>query len=530
MAVLVIDTHTPIPYSPTPKKRVLISSAGPTTRRVKRKVNHLIAWPRMKITLINVSGRLSSDGSRLVSSLLKRAGHRVRCVFLARPEPLAYTPTELDLLDDLLKDTDLVMVAVYSSYAMRAVQVTEYVHRKYPGMKVIWGGPHCISAIGLSLVHADGVCFSEGDIAVVEFVRRMEEGTEYWKTPNMAFTMNGEQIRNPVLPQFSDLDSLPHYDYDLNDHYLLDRGLFQMTREILKQRLAGYPYYIPILWYLTSRGCPHRCTYCNNCRYVSMFGVNTMRYQSVERVVEELESLLGRFDFFRLIGFGDDDFFMRSRAEIERFAEIYKKRIGLPFGVNVSASTYSKDKFEALLGSGLRAVQMGVQSASQRVLDEVYERKISVSRAKAVISAIAPYQRRHKLDFFLDFIIDNPYETRDDIIETYFFLTDLPAKVTINIFFLAFFPGTPLYDRAIRDGIIEPFSEKGFRFYTRSRLRYQTNYETFLILFLRYLRRNYSWFMSAPKSVLQRLGTKAARTAASVIPGSVYASLSKHVQ
>ena len=484
----------------------------------------------MKITLINVSGRLSSDGSRLISSLLKRAGHKVRCVFMARPEPLTYTLDELDLLDGLFKDTDLVMVAVYSSYAMRAAQVTEYVHRKYPGMKVIWGGPHCISAIGLSLVHADGVCFSEGDIAVVEFVRRMEEGAEYWKTPNMAFRMNGEEIRNPILPQFSDLDSLPYYDYDLEDHYLLDRGLFHMSKEILKQRLAGYPYYIPILWYLTSRGCPHRCTYCNNCRYVAMFGTNTMRYMSVERIVEELESLLGRFDFFRLIGFGDDDFFMRSHAEIEHFAEMYKERIGLPFGVNVSAKTYSKEKLEALLKAGHRAVQMGVQSASQRVLDEVYERKIGVSRAKAVISAIAPYQRTHKLDFFLDFIIDNPYETRDDIIKTYFFLTELPPQVTINIFFLAFFPGTPLYDRALRDGIIEPFSERGFRFYTRSRLQYQTNYETFLILFLRYLRRNHKWSRDAPKSVLRVLGTRAVRTVASIVPGPVYASLSRHVQ
>jgi anaerobic magnesium-protoporphyrin IX monomethyl ester cyclase len=484
----------------------------------------------MKITLFNVSGRLSSDGSRLISSLLKRAGHRVRCIFMARPEPLTYALHELDLLEGLLKDTDLVMVAVYSSYAVRAAQVTEYVHRKYPGMKVIWGGPHCISAIGLSLVYADGVCFSEGDTAVVELVRRMEEGTEYWKTPNMAFTMNGEQIRNPILPQFSDLDSLPYYDYDLNDHYLLDGALFQMSKEILKQRLAGYPYYIPILWYLTSRGCPHRCTYCNNCRYVSMFGANTMRFLSVERVVRELESLLDRFDFFRLIGFGDDDFFMRSQAEIEQFAEIYKERIGLPFGVSLSARTYSKEKLEALLRAGLRAVQMGVQSASQRVLDEVYERKISVSRAKSVVSAIAPYQRTHTLDFFLDFIIDNPYETRDDIIKTYFFLTDLPSQVAINIFFLAFFPGTILYERAIRDGIIEPFSEKGFRFYTRSRLRYQTNYETFLILLLRYLRRNYKWSRYAPKFLLRMLGMRAARIVASFVPGTVYASLSKHFQ
>jgi anaerobic magnesium-protoporphyrin IX monomethyl ester cyclase len=484
----------------------------------------------MNIALINVSGRLSSDGSRLISALLKRANHQVKSVFLARPEPLDYEPDELEPLKEILKKSDLVMIAVYSGYAVRAVQVTEFVNKTYPGMKVIWGGPHCVSAPELGLRYADGVCFSEGDQVVVELVNRIAAGSDYLNTPNMAFNVNGTHVVNEVLPPFSDLDSLPYYDYDLNDQFLLDQGLSQMTKEKLKERLASYPYNIPILYLLTSRGCPHGCSYCNNCRYTAMFGRNIMRFQSVDRIIDELEHTLAHLDFFMLVGFGDDDFFMRPREQLEDFAAKYRKKVRLPFGIAVSARSYHREKMEILLNAGLKIIQMGVQSASQRILDNVYNRRIKMSKTTDVIHQIEPYHRTHGLNFLLDFIIDNPYENRDDIIQTYQYLLDLPLHVRINIFFLSFFPGTPIYDRALRDGIIQPFNEKAFRFYTRSRVRYQKNYETFLVLLVRYLRRRGRLVRHIPKFVLRALGSRPLRGIASVFPKSLYASLSKIVQ
>ena len=69
----------------------------------------------MQVTLINVSGRLACDGSRLISSLLKRAGHQIINVYLARPEP-EYELSDFERLEEILKNSDLVMIAVYSNY------------------------------------------------------------------------------------------------------------------------------------------------------------------------------------------------------------------------------------------------------------------------------------------------------------------------------------------------------------------------------------------------------------------------------
>ncbi|MDD4997894.1 MAG: radical SAM protein [Syntrophales bacterium] len=480
----------------------------------------------MRIAVFNVSSRFSSDGSRLISALLKRDGHQVTGIHLARVEPIPYDNEELEMLGEILRGTDLVMISIQSTFAFRAVQITEFVHRKFPGLKVIWGGPHCISAPELSIPYADGVCFSEGDETVVELARKMEAGEEYFNIPNMAFRRNGEVIKNSVLPPFSDLDGLPFCDYETENLFLLDKGLFPITKDLLRLRFVGYPYYIPSLFVLTARGCPYNCSYCNNARYITLFKSNKLRFQSAERAVAELEYTLNKLDFVEFVGLGDDDFFARSEREIEEFSAKYKKRVGLPFMIAGSANAFTRKKMEILLDAGLKVIQMGVQSGSERVLHDVYNRRIKLSRIKEAIDVIAPYKESNDLDLLVDFIIDNPYETKDDIVETYRFILDLPPKVKLNILTLAFFPGTPIYERALQDRFIQPFSYDSFRLFTRSRIGYQNNYEMFLVLLARYLRHN-----AVRTGLLMRLaGTRLVRLLASLIPASVIAYLSKAVQ
>jgi radical SAM superfamily enzyme YgiQ (UPF0313 family) len=472
---------------------------------------------------------MSADGSRLISALLKRANHQVKSVFYARRESNGHPEPELVELAPLLEESDLVLVAVYSRYINRAIKLTDYIHKKYPHKLVIWGGPHCISVPELSLAYADGVCFSDGDEAVVDFVNRLESGQNYLETPNMGFSVNGSYIINEALPPFKELDSLPYYDFDLKDHFLLDRKLTPMTKEMLRDGHAVYPFNRPILFTITSRGCPHNCSYCNNCRYVSMFGHNKIRSYSISRIIKELKYTLEKFDFFHLVGIGDDDFFVRPTEEIKDFAKQYKEYIGLPFGIAVSANTYRQEKVEPLLDAGLKVIQMGVQSGSERVLIEVYNRKISLSRTRAVIKEIEPYMKKFDLMLLLDFIIDNPYETKDDIIQTYNFILCLPPGVTFNVFFLAFFPGTPLYERAIEDGFIEKNDAISFRFYSSSgtKFRYQKNYESFLILLVKKLYTRFPQKVPGMLPFLRFLGSTPLRKAGSILPGSFYASLSK---
>jgi len=234
-----------------------------------------------------------------------------------------------------------------------------------------------------------------------------------------------------------------------------------------------------------------------------------------------------------MVNFADDDFLTRSKKQLDDFAQKYKKAISLPFIICASANTINKDKIEILLDAGLKCVQLGVQSGSQYILDEVFNRKIKITKTKKAIQRIKPYYKSHNLDLLVDFIVDNPYESKADMLKTYQFLLDLPENTIVNLFFLAFFPGTPLYNRAINDGFIETYSENEstFKFFSRDefRVRYQKNYELLIIFLIwRYKLRNIfhlSRNNQFPKIFFDILGSRPLRNIAALLPESFYGKI-----
>jgi anaerobic magnesium-protoporphyrin IX monomethyl ester cyclase len=444
----------------------------------------------MRIALVSVNAFIPCDGFRLILALLRRDGHDVTALSLPRPAPQAYTEHELTQLGRATAESELIMLSVYSAFSARAIQVSEYLRGVRPDRKIVWGGPHCVASPEACLRHADAVCFAEGDEAVPLFVDRLAAGDPAWlATPNMAFrTPAGPRI-NPVLAPTANLDALPFYDYSFKNEFILDGALEPVGTELLRRHLPVHPFMVPTATFLTSRGCPHHCAYCNNCRYVALHGGRVpIRRQSVGRFMDEVEYTLARLPFVERVLFGDDDFLIRPVAELETFAARYRKTVGLPFAVCLSANTYRRAKLDVLLDCGLKIVQIGVQSGSQRVLDEVYDRGVRADKAMRVIAETAPLLAQRGGLVLADFIVDNPYETGEDVLATYRFLVDLPHDAGAEIFSLVFFPGTPLYERALADGHIRPFDPAAFRDYTSRAARHQVNYPLLLIRLLEALR------------------------------------------
>ena len=52
-------------------------------------------------------------------------------------------------------------------------------------------------------------------------------------------------------------------------------------------------------------------------------------------------------------------------------------------------------------------------------------------------------------------ILDSPWDTDENLIETLMFLSKLPTPYQITIFSLVFFPGTDTYRKAKKEGIIK---------------------------------------------------------------------------
>lgn len=112
---------------------------------------------------------------------------------------------------------------------------------------------------------------------------------------------------------------------------------------------------------------------------------------------------------------------------------------------------------------------MGVESGSERTKREVYGRPTSneaVVRASDILSHYPDIVRSYY------FIIGNPFEERDDLLETVRLALRLPAPFFIQPFNLVFFPGSVLYERAVAAGLIKGREDSGYDLHYREGLQY----------------------------------------------------------
>jgi radical SAM superfamily enzyme YgiQ (UPF0313 family) len=438
----------------------------------------------MKISLISPYPDITSFGLRTISAYLKQAGHQTRLIFL--PDPYGdnivngvprYNDHVLEGIISLCDDSDIIGISLMTNFFENAVQITQKIKSRID-KPVIWGGIHPTIRPEECLQYADMVCIGDGEDAVLELLTKIQSNENYLDTQNFWFKQNETIIKNPLRFLNHDLDVYPMPDYSLNEHYLMFDGKIQpMTQELIKIMFQRSPIsnYIPNCGYqtMTGRGCPHRCTYCVNDTLKGLYGEQGyLRWRSTVHIINELLWIKKNFPFVGHIWFSDDSFFAKSRDKIEEFCKLYKEKIGLPFFALASPITLTEEKMTLLVDAGLKCIQMGIETGSKR-LQEIFNRK-QMSNDK-VMKAIK-IMNKHKdklLPIYYDFILDTPYETKEDKIESLRFISMIPKPYCIQAFSLVLYPGTHLYDMAKRDGFIkDEFKEIYNKSYTKRSMGY----------------------------------------------------------
>lgn len=421
----------------------------------------------MRIILISPYGGITSLGLRYLSASLKKKGHRVEIIFLPRRLGKRgdfddiYTPFASSILTDLKQlscKADLVGISVMTPYFNNAIELTKFLKKNIKA-PVVWGGIHPTVEPKECLDYADFVCLGEGEEAVLELVEKIKEGKNYTKTANFWFKKGKEIIRNPLRPLKQDLDNLPFPDYDLRDHYILqDEHIKKFTPRLLQQHLSYIPgkdgkqfTSYPIF---CTRGCPHGCSYCCNNALRSLYpGQKYIRRRSVENIIQELKEIKNLFPFIEAIRIEDDSFLVATGPEIVKFAKAYQKEINLPFICLSSPVNITEEKIKALVNSDMIGIQMGIQSGSDPLNKNVFNRPIKGEQILAGASIINKYRDKLMPPRY-DIITDNPFETDKDLIQTIRILSRIPGKYILNLYSLVFYPGTALNRKATKEGLI----------------------------------------------------------------------------
>lgn len=411
----------------------------------------------MKIALVSPYADISSIGVRSISSYLKSHGIATRLVFMplqksfySREAFSLYPENAINNLTDLVRNDDLIAISLMSNFFPTIEDLTIKLKKKLPDKPILWGGIHPTVIPEQCIKIADHLCIGEGEIPCLEFCQHLAQGKSTEDIPGIWTKSEERIIRNKPVTVITDLDKLPPPDYDLEEnHILVSKEEFMPITQNNILKFLGVTY-----WTMYTRGCPFSCSYCCNDALRKIHkDFSKIRAKSPEHMVKEISAIKKKFPFIRYINFQDDTLFALSEEEINEFARHYKKFVKLPFLVpGVQPSVFTEKKFDYLVNAGMLRTRMGIQTGSKKILT-IYNRKQDTETVVRVSHKLQKYAKKLTMPNY-DLILDNPWETQSDILETITLLARLAPPYSLNLFSLSFFPGTSLWSKAIKENII----------------------------------------------------------------------------
>ncbi|MGZ5544666.1 MAG: lipid biosynthesis B12-binding/radical SAM protein [Limisphaerales bacterium] len=195
----------------------------------------------------------------------------------------------------------------------------------------------------------------------------------------------------------------------------------------------------------TQRGCAQHCCYCT---YPLLEG-RQHRYRPAADVTAELRELQSRGAKYVFIV---DSVFNSSREPMRAVCNaIISEGIRLKWGCFLRPAGLTDDLMELMAAAGLSHIEFGSDSFCDSVL-EAYGKRFTF----ADILESSDLARKHKVEFCHFLVCGGPDETRETLQQTFENSLRIRDNLALALVGLRIYPGTPLYERAQREGVIEP--------------------------------------------------------------------------
>ena len=356
---------------------------------------------------------------------------------------------EVEQLAHDLVGADLIGFSSMTGYADLTHRLIRRIRQLDPSVFMIWGGIHPIIHPENAITgDVDAICTGEGEFAFEEFFDAWKGGRDYTEVKNFWFKHGDEVKRNHFLPLMTadEMESLPFPLYrDGEKIYRHGEGLVDISlADYVRNDGLSYT----TLW---SIGCPFHCTYCGNTKFIANDPkYKRIRHPSARYMVEQVKDVRRRFPHLSQVSFHDDSFMAIPYPQLEEFAELWKAELDIPFAVYGVIPNYVKqDKFELLTWAGMNRIRMGIQSGSEHIL-EFYKRPSPPVKIRAAGEVIGNFAPKYHLPPAYDLIVDNPVETRKDVVDTLELIYKMPRPYTLFIYSLKVIPNTEL-EKAMKE-------------------------------------------------------------------------------
>lgn len=336
---------------------------------------------------------------------------------------------------------DVVAFSVSTSEWPNVRRMIKDVKAHLPRTPIVCGGYHVTLRPDevFSLKEVDAVCLGEGEEPFLKYVERLKNGRTKKDIENFWIKEKGffrtREYKNPIRFLAEDLNALPYWDREI-----FMRDMAMKVEDFCA--LGGMPVG-------AGRGCPFRCTFCNNSTYLRIFNKigKYVRKRTPENVIEEMKVLrttygVRKFELW-------DELFGFDKKWVSIFCELYKREVGIPYAVLLRIDQTDDQLLEMLYESGMRLAMFGVEVGNEEFRGKVLKKRFKNKDIEHVFS------KCHELgiDTLAFFMYGLPGETPELIEETLAFARKIrPTYFACQLFYPLI--GTELYDRAIQQGLL----------------------------------------------------------------------------
>lgn len=318
---------------------------------------------------------------------------------------------------------------------LSTIETLKRVSEVLPDTTLVLGGFHATFAAERILrdyPFVDYIVKGEAERSFPKLLERIESGKSPSDVEGLCYSEDGKVVDNHAV-LIDDLDSLPFPARDLAQE--VEYGYFHKGIRLTFGKFTTVS---------SSRGCPHRCSYCS----CSAFSERRWRARSPENVVDELEQLYS--EGYECAVFVDDNL-THNRKRIEKMCDlIQSRRIKMQFYCEGRVDNAPYDLIRKMKKAGFGVIYFGIESPQKHVL-EYYRKTITAEQAEKAIHD----SKRAGMLVVTSYIVGAPVESADDMKKTEEFIRKVrPQALQVNI--LDCLIGTEIWADLEKEGIPGP--------------------------------------------------------------------------
>lgn len=389
---------------------------------------------RSRVLLISANRCTSPDpvfplGLAYLSAALRQAGHE--CLWLdilAQPEQLASTLKQFcaDFVAISLRNIDDVLIRKRETFFDDLPGLIAAIRKEFGGPIILGGSAFSIFPEQLlELSGADFGITGEGESGLLALLGALQNRTDYESLPGLVLRREGKIRCNAPDPEPL------HWPLSKSDRPAALADFYLRSGSMLNLQ--------------TQRGCAHRCCYCT---YPVIEG-KRHRSKPPAMVADDFEQL-------QLLGakyvFVVDSIFNSSSQHVTEVCEaLIRRDLKLPWGCFLRPDGLTSELMGLMRRAGLAHIEFGSDSFCDEVL-AAYQKDFIF----ADILHSSELAHREGVDYCHFLIAGGPDETARTLEEGYRNSLRLDGAVVMAVVGMRIYPGTPLFERAVREGQLAP--------------------------------------------------------------------------